>query len=1251
MSLDFVGIAGVPSPPPLRLLVAYVSGQDLVSRRRLAAVRSLWSTMQLESSHWSLRCLVATGGHTVDAFAYHPDRVCPSVTLNTPDGYLDLGHKVKALLVWAATHLPAKFDFLLKTDMDTIVCFSMITGRLDALIRRFGTRDSIYLGHAETCSKIEHQPGAKFYDAHYIADLLGREDAPCYPPYMQGLGYVLSYNLVSLLASIASSLKVYTNEDMMVGTWLIGHSINRGHLIARQFTVTNYQTTISECFPFFFNHKAPAYVMRECTHFYAATGLCWRPVRTSMSKAAAIGPLPPKPDNVLAGLKAQAGGSQTRLAGFQSGPRAELAGSSAGFGSLNALHAATISASPAEHAVDSGSLARLQRLVTIGVKVITRLRNHVQFILHSIRLRYPDISIIIADDEYVGVAKDEWDRLMAVITDLNVSYLRLVPRVGLSAGRNALVEACTTPYIVLLDDDVFFTPATRLELLLSALESNPNTTVAAGSYIQYDSHAAHSGASVDVNDYSLLFTDEGEGVWRARAAAAASAVGTCQVVHATHNFFMARVATLQRYPWHPKLAIFEHEHFFLQLHRARQAVLSCPHVSAFHYRATNLRDNSYASNSLRFREREFARHFCHAFPDIKRLEAPFWLYDCQRGKLCPQWDMSLPCAVMEDPGAFTRDALPLEVAATAKPSPESPQHVVVLGEGGGGAEVLMGLLLRARSHLIWEEPFGWHFNGHVPDEILASLFASLLRCDLSAQQLLMLHTVAPPQGGTEQKGSAADGDEGLEGASTLSDRYSSAGLNATARRFCGPSMPSAIISTRFHSGLPRALAALPVRILLVVRHPADVVIARLQAKRVRGAPAWPECTPSTIAACAASLCSSMQRMLESVRGHPMVHLVRWEALGRRKQKMAARLLSQVGVRMNQSQLAEIMSDLDAEIRASKGLSERFPISPRSRYIVAQQCSAVISRLGYRSFAAAIPSTTSGSTQSQSFVQRADPSSSKTNGSQTNGAHAHQLLLAHVSLPLLVCPVRLAGAEVVMRFFIKRDCPAATAAPLCFPEGGGDRCPSRHGAKWQRARWGPYPFAVVGASQVAPSTTVVVFVRNPWDRLVSAFTHYIEVQDRTSSTHRSWIREFYSLGERDQIQFSHFVRWVAQQDPAAMHRAWQPCTVTCLFQGAQRPLVLRLEQLQSDFKRLLRHLHLGQSDERLAETIIAKQRPADPIDGIDRQLRLLHYYLTDDAYDLVEVARRTYKEDIELFGYTFPSNESLTFGHAAHHIPK
>ena len=80
------------------------------------------------------------------------------------------------------------------------------------------------------------------------------------PPrqYMQGLGYILSHDLVALIASISSSLKVYNNEDMMVGTWLVGHKVNRGRVVARQFNELLYQTTLGECFPLFFNHKVPS---------------------------------------------------------------------------------------------------------------------------------------------------------------------------------------------------------------------------------------------------------------------------------------------------------------------------------------------------------------------------------------------------------------------------------------------------------------------------------------------------------------------------------------------------------------------------------------------------------------------------------------------------------------------------------------------------------------------------------------------------------------------------------------------------------------------------------------------------------------------------------------------------------------------------------------------------------------------------------------------------------------------------------
>ena len=48
-------------------------------------------------------------------------------------------------------------------------------------------------------------------------------------------------------------------------------------------------------------------------------------------------------------------------------------------------------------------LQRLRSHVSIGIKVVTKLRNHVQFIIHSIHRRYPGVRVLVADDEYVGV--------------------------------------------------------------------------------------------------------------------------------------------------------------------------------------------------------------------------------------------------------------------------------------------------------------------------------------------------------------------------------------------------------------------------------------------------------------------------------------------------------------------------------------------------------------------------------------------------------------------------------------------------------------------------------------------------------------------------------------------------------------------------------------------------------------------------------------------------------------------------------
>ena len=80
------------------------------------------------------------------------------------------------MISWVARRV-TKFDFLLKTDVDTLICFSMVTDMLDAVRLRFGGDDNIYLGHIETCSKIQHLEGDRFYDPFYMQDLLHREDA------------------------------------------------------------------------------------------------------------------------------------------------------------------------------------------------------------------------------------------------------------------------------------------------------------------------------------------------------------------------------------------------------------------------------------------------------------------------------------------------------------------------------------------------------------------------------------------------------------------------------------------------------------------------------------------------------------------------------------------------------------------------------------------------------------------------------------------------------------------------------------------------------------------------------------------------------------------------------------------------------------------------------------------------------------------------------------------------------------------
>ena len=52
------------------------------------------------------------------------------------------------------------------------------------------------------------------------------------------------------------------------------------------------------------------------------------------------------------------------------------------------------------------------------------------------------------------------------------------------------------------------------------------------------------------------------------------------------------------------------------------------------------------------------------------------------------------------------------------------------------------------------------------------------------------------------------------------------------------------------------------------------------------------------------------------------------------------------------------------------------------------------------------------------------------------------------------------------------------------------------------------------------------------------------------------------------------------------------------------------------------------------------RPMVPHSHADYLLKLHHLYFSDDSRNLIEIVHEKYRDDVDLFGYKFPTNETL-----------
>jgi len=229
-------------------------------------------------------------------------------------------------------------------------------------------------------------------------------------------------------------------------------------------------------------------------------------------------------------------------------------------------------------------------------------------LIDSIERYRPDLKVMVADDGFEPTLRKD------------VDYLRLPPDVGVSAGRNALLELVTTPYFLLLDDDVEFTADTDLEGML-AVASRPGITLAAGDLVDcrmkskrrkrwrwstrqkkslFNWHGVmdRRGDELTLVPHAYHLREEDHYI--------------CDFVH---NFFIARTEPIRAMGgWDVDLKSREHLEFFIRLKEHGYRAAYCPGSRVSHWRDRPARYS-------RFRRRDYSalamrKHGINVFKNV-----------------------------------------------------------------------------------------------------------------------------------------------------------------------------------------------------------------------------------------------------------------------------------------------------------------------------------------------------------------------------------------------------------------------------------------------------------------------------------------------------------------------------------------------------------------------------------------------------------------------------------------------------------
>ncbi len=201
----------------------------------------------------------------------------------------------------------------------------------------------------------------------------------------------------------------------------------------------------------------------------------------------------------------------------------------------------------------------LPALVTIVVKTFGRMEKVFELVSSARRL-FPDVEVIVGND-----SADAYNMKI----DRGFTYVPFPYDIGLSEGRNRLVEKVKTKCVLFLDDDFIFTEQSDLTRMVHELITG-----------KYDIVGGES-PKCDAVYTGMMRIEEGRLILQHGTSLVEGS--SCLQVDIIPNLFMTRTALLrEQINWDASFKVGEHEDFFWRAKALNIRVGTCPGITFEH---------------------------------------------------------------------------------------------------------------------------------------------------------------------------------------------------------------------------------------------------------------------------------------------------------------------------------------------------------------------------------------------------------------------------------------------------------------------------------------------------------------------------------------------------------------------------------------------------------------------------------------------------------------------------------------------